>query len=250
MAALETELGAFHPVTGYYDAFLSGQIQLTASETNGLAVFNDPAKGNCASCHTSTAVGGISALFTDHTYRAIGVPRNWNIPFNQDSVFTTSAITLTYVPQIGIGLGAPSHIYYDLGMCGPLRTDLSTDTTLCGMFKVPTLRNVAVKPRYFHNGAYSTLCDVVNFHLTRESVPAHWYVKADGKTPDLIYNDMPLAYIGNIDKNQAPFSSTGAPRLSNAEINDLIAFLGTLTDSFVPGSPPAGTPAQCNSVTN
>ncbi|HEY8026429.1 MAG TPA: cytochrome c peroxidase [Burkholderiaceae bacterium] len=250
LAQLETEFVSFHPFNSKYDAFVRGQIQLTQSEANGLAVFNNPAKGNCASCHTSDSVGGVPALFTDHTYRAIGVPRNRNIPFNQDAVFTLSAGTYAYVPQNGIGLGAPGHRYYDLGLCGPLRTDLSADKAYCGMFKVPTLRNVAVKERYFHNGLYTSLCDVVNFHLTRESAPAHWYVKPDGTTPDQIYNDMPLAYAGNINTSLAPFGKTVAPRLNNAEINDVIAFLTTLTDKFDPTSTQVTTPAQCTSVTH
>ena len=33
--------------------------------------------------------------------------------------------------------------YFDLGLCGPIRTDLADRTDLCGAFKVPTLRNVA-----------------------------------------------------------------------------------------------------------
>ncbi|MBV8667056.1 MAG: diacylglycerol kinase [Burkholderiaceae bacterium] len=250
VAAYETESSLFHPFQSKYDAFLNGQAQLSASEADGLAVFNDPSKGNCASCHTSASFGGVPALFTDHSYRAIGSPRNWNIVFNQDAVLGAGPNPYPYVPLNGSTLGAPNHVYYDLGVCGPLRTDLTADTNYCGLFKVPTLRNVALKPRYFHNGVFNTLCDAINFHLTRDALPAHWYRQPDGVTPDQPYNDLPLAYAGNVTR-QAPFSN-GTPALSNSELNDVIAFLTALTDGYNPINPaasPATRPAPCANVT-
>jgi cytochrome c peroxidase len=61
---------------------------------------------------------------------AIGVPRNRALRVNRD-------------PQI-----------YDLGACGPERTDPKARDEYCGIFRTPTLRNVALKKRFFHNGIY------------------------------------------------------------------------------------------------
>ena len=39
----------------------------------GLAVFNNPAKGNCAACHPSArGTDGSMPLFTDFSYDALG----------------------------------------------------------------------------------------------------------------------------------------------------------------------------------
>jgi len=112
----------FAPFTSKYDAFLAGRAQLSAQELRGLALFNDPTRGNCAGCHPSArGPTGEAPLFTDFTYDNLGVPRNADIPANADPA------------------------YYDLGLCGPFRMDVAADRPdLCGAFKVPTLRNIAL----------------------------------------------------------------------------------------------------------
>ncbi|MFI5233755.1 MAG: cytochrome-c peroxidase, partial [Gemmatimonadales bacterium] len=109
----------FYPYSSKYDAYLHGRVTLSAREARGLALINDPAKGNCAQCHPSGMQRGAAPQFTDRGFVALGVPRNRAIPAN----------------------ARPG--YFDLGLCGPLRTDLSAHSEYCGMFKTPTLRNVA-----------------------------------------------------------------------------------------------------------
>src|SRR5262249_55247547 len=53
VAAFEKEDEQFQPFTSKYDAFLKGEASLTAQEQLGLALYNDPSKGNCAGCHPS-----------------------------------------------------------------------------------------------------------------------------------------------------------------------------------------------------
>ena len=67
--------------------------------------------------------------------------------------------------------------YFDLGACGPIRTDLADHPELCGIFKAPTLRNVALKKRYFHNGVIKSLRDAVRFYAERDTKPELWYPK-------------------------------------------------------------------------
>ena len=111
--------------------YLRGQVSLTEQEARGMAVFNDPEKGNCAQCHKSAVTAdGRPPLFTDFGYVALGVPRNMAIPANAD----------------------PG--YFDLGLCGPERRDLAGRAEYCGMFKAPTLRNVALQRSFYHNGIF------------------------------------------------------------------------------------------------
>src|SRR5262249_44391763 len=41
----------FYPFSSRYDAWLRHEVELSAAEERGLALFGDPKKGNCASCH-------------------------------------------------------------------------------------------------------------------------------------------------------------------------------------------------------
>ena len=201
---------SFHPYDSKYDLFLAGKVQLADAELRGLALFNNPTKGNCAACHTSSrGADGAAPLFTDFTFDNLGVPRNPRLAATADPA------------------------YFDLGLCGPDRTDLAERADLCGAFKVPTLRNVATRRVFFHNGAFSNLTDVVRFYVTRDTNPALWYpVNADGTVEK--FNDLPPQYRANVNVTEVPYNRQPgmAPALSPAEIDDLVQFLGTLTDGY------------------
>jgi len=193
----------FYPFSSRFDAVLRGQATLSAQEARGLALFNDPAKGNCAACHLSEIrADGAFPLFTDFGHIAIGVPRNPKIRANADPRF------------------------FDLGLCGPLRTDLADHPEYCGRFRTPTLRNVALRRSFFHNGAIGTLDDAVRFYAQRDTDPARWYGAAAK------FDDLPAAYHANVN-TEAPFGAArgAAPALSESEIADVVAFLKTLTDA-------------------
>ena len=205
------EPATFSSFSSKYDAFLRGQATLDQAETRGLAAFNDPGRGNCAHCHKSgvTASGG-EPLFTDFGMIAIGVPRNRAIPANAD----------------------PDH--FDLGMCGPDRQDLRGHDDYCGLFMTPSLRNVALRQSFFHNGVIHSLRDAVAFYAERDVAPEKWYPRnADGSVRK--YDDLPPAYQANINV-EPPFNRHpgDAPPLSAREIADIVAFLRTLTDGFRP----------------
>lgn len=208
----EAEDASFHPFDSKYDAFLTGKATLTDAELRGLALFNRADKGNCAACHISgKGSDGSLPLFTDFTYDNIGVPRNPDIPANADST------------------------YYDLGLCGPVRTDLTDRPELCGAFKVPTLRNVATRQVFFHNGQFKTLKDALRFYVRRDTNPEEFYpIGTDGKIQK--FNDLPEQFQKNVNTTEAPYNRTVgmAPALSDAEIDDVIAFLKTLTDGYTP----------------
>jgi cytochrome c peroxidase len=212
LQAYQLEDPEFQPFSSKYDAFLRGQVALGAQEARGLALFNDPAKGNCAACHPSErAADGSHPLFTDFSYDNLGVPRNAEITANADPAF------------------------FDLGLCARPDGALAARTDLCGAFKVPSLRNVALRQALFHNGRFKTLQDALSFYVQRDTHPEKFYPrKADGSIDK--FDDLPDAYKANVNTSEAPYDrhSGDAPALSDAEIVDVIAFLRTLTDGFSP----------------
>lgn len=79
-----------------------------------------------------------------------------------------------------------------------------------GKFRVPTLRNVELTSPYMHNGVFKTLFSVVAFYNTRDV--AEW------PAPEVSEN---------VNKEEL-----GNLKLSNQELEDLVAFLKTLNDRW------------------
>ena len=211
----------FYPFTSKYDAVLRGEAKLGAAEARGLRVFNDPNKGNCASCHISQPTqDGAFPLFTDFGLIALGVPRNRTLAANADPAF------------------------HDLGLCGPYRTDMQDRPEYCGRFRTPTLRNVAVRQSFFHNGVIHSLEEAIRFYAERDTAPGRWYGRgADGKVQK--YDDLPAQYHANVNL-EAPFGQKrgNKPALTEAEIRDVAAFLRTLTDADQKNAGPATRAAK------
>jgi cytochrome c peroxidase len=107
------------------------------------------------------------------------------------------------------------------------------------MFKTPTLRNVATRKVFFHNGQLKSLRDVIRFYNTRDTQPELWYPTKNGKVQK--FNDLPEQYRTNID-TQAPLDGKkvgAAGAMTEQDMEDLEAFLNTLTDHYkVPPQPP------------
>jgi cytochrome c peroxidase len=196
----------FYPYSSRFDAWLRHKGTLSPREERGLALFNDPRKGNCASCHPSQLRQGGFPVFTDFGFQALGIPRNTTIRANRDPAF------------------------HDLGLCGPQRKDLVDHKEYCGEFRVPTLRNVARRGAFFHNGVFHRLGEVLEFYVERDTNPGKWYPKTRGHVD--AYDDLPQAFRKNVNR-EPPFGGRpgGAPALERAEIGDLVAFLDALTDA-------------------
>jgi cytochrome c peroxidase len=124
-----------------------------------------------------------------------------------------------------------------MGLCGPDRTDLADRTDLCGAFKVPTLRNVATRKVFFHNGQFKTLRDALRFYVRRDTNPDQFYPIDDDGTARK-FDDLPIHLRGNVNTTEVPYDRLPgeAPRLNEDELSDVEAFLGTLTDGYVPTS--------------
>lgn len=207
-AAIEAYLQSdeMAPFTSRFDAYLRDRTPLSPQEMRGLALFKNPDKGNCMSCHvlSDTSSRPERSLFTDFGYDAIAVPRNLALPANRD----------------------PRH--FDNGLCDTARRlRWPEPTQWCGYLRTPGLRNVAVRQSFMHNGVFTSLRDAVGFYNTRSTDPRRWYHGA------ATFDDVPAAYRGNINVNSTPMNRRPGtpPALTDAEIDDIVAFLRTLTDA-------------------
>ena len=99
------------------------------------------------------------------------------------------------------------------------------------MFKTPTLRNVATRQVFFHNGRFHTLKEALRFYVERDTNPGEWYPHDHDQDANS-FDDLPVALRPNVDKITLPFSGSKGrrPVWNEDEIDDVIAFLTTLSD--------------------
>jgi cytochrome c peroxidase len=191
LAAFE-RMSAFAPFSSKYDRYLAGTAQLTESEQRGLEIFEDPVRGNCASCHPSRpSADGKPPLFTTFAYENIGLPRFADSPF-----YT--------LPK---ELNPDGEGFIDHGLA-----KTTGDPEHDGMFRVPTLRNVAKTSPYGHNGYIRRLDEMIEL-LT-------------GSCMEEGGCKYPPAEVAH-GATRVRSTKTG---LTKQEIQDVAAFLRTLTD--------------------
>lgn len=203
----QVEDPAFHPYDAKFDAVRAGRARFTPTEARGLRVFEDPHKGNCAACHPSApGPDGAPPLFTDFSYDSTGVPRNGAIAANA---------------QAG---------RFDLGLC---TVPAFRQREQCGKFRVPTLRNVATRRVFFHNGVFTSLRAVLDFYARRDTDPGRWY-PVDAHGVPHRYDDLPPELRANVNRTEVPYDREPgmAPALTARDIDDLLHFLATLNDGW------------------
>lgn len=133
---------------------------LTDAELQGLAAFNDPNRANCASCHSLAPGADGYPLFTNFGYDNLGIPRNPDNPFYD--------MPPAWNPD--------GEAWVDYGLGGYLQSagyDAAVFEPEMGRFKVPSLRNVDLRPSaafvkaYGHNGYFKSLEDIIRFYAWR-----------------------------------------------------------------------------------
>jgi cytochrome c peroxidase len=195
-----------NPFSSKYDYYLAGMAELTDQEAWGLALFNNPEKGNCAACHPSApGPDGEPPLFTDFTYDNLGVPKNPENPFY-------------LMPPRWNPAGAD---WVDHGLGGFLMAagfEYDVVQAELGKHKVPTLRNVDLRPSedfvkaFTHNGVFKTLEDVVHFYNTRD---------VDDWPPPEVAENINTEELGDLG-------------LTADEEAAIVAFMKTLSDGYTP----------------
>jgi cytochrome c peroxidase len=199
------------PFSSRYDDYVQGHGTLSALEQRGLSLFKDRAKGSCATCHrlNDELSDPARSVFSDFGYETVAVPRNPALAANATSD------------------------HFDLGLC---RADharpFNREERWCGAFRTPSLRNVALRPSFMHNGAFTKLRDVVAFYATRGTEPERWYKSGTA------YEDLPPEYRGLVNVDIPPYDRGRGkpPRLDDSEIDAIVAFLGTLSDQKLPST--------------
>jgi cytochrome c peroxidase len=192
IAAFErTQVAGDSPFDRYY--FGGQEDALTEQQKRGFKLFVN--EGRCVSCHV---IEQTTALFTDNRFHNIGV----GINDIQDDVpqlageFLHAKATLAEVDVKVLGDKRTSEL-------GRFAVTRSLDGI--GSFKTSTLRNIAVTAPYMHDGSLKTLRDVVvhynNGGVTKEGDPVNDFL-AGGIRP---------------------------LHLTDAQIDDLVAFLEALT---------------------
>ena len=179
------------------DKFARGQTNaMSASEKRGALTFFG--KGNCASCH---AVGGSSnEMFSDFKMHVAGVPQ--------------------IAPIFGVGKG---NVIFD----GPGEDEDFGLEQITGnpddryKFRSSPLRNVALQPAFFHNGAFTRLEDAIRHHLDVFDSARHYNAARAGVEGDLRHRVGPIKpVLARID----PLLATPI-RLSQHEFEDLVHFV-------------------------
>ena len=120
---------------------------------------------------------------------------NLGVPQNPDNPFY-------YLPK---ELNPDGVYFIDLGLGGKLNKPSEN-----GKFKVPSLRNVAMTAPYLHNGIFKNLRQVVVFYNTRDV--GSW-------APPEVRANVNREELGNLG-------------LTEQEVDDIVAFLQTLTDGY------------------
>jgi cytochrome c peroxidase len=174
-----------------FDHFIAGESSaIDDPAKRGWELFNT--KALCNKCHALTETKRDATNFTDNDFHNIGI-----------GIIRHNVVDLAGKAQRELASGHleavdRAAIQTDLSVLGRfLITKKEADTAA---FKTPNLRNVLVTGPYFHDGSQETLWDVIDH-----------YNKGDGlKNPWLDEDIQPLA-------------------LTESEIDDLVAFLASLT---------------------
>jgi cytochrome c peroxidase len=201
-----------------FDLYLRGKAKLTSQEEQGRSLFEG--KGKCSECHPSKpGPGGAPPLFTDFTYDNLGMPKNPDNPWYR--------MKRKFNPD--------GKRWIDPGLGGALKTMppfamLAKDHW--GKHRVPTLRNVDLRPRpgfvkaYGHNGFFKNLLAVVHFYNTRDTLGDC----AKIKEPRPGDNCWPAPEVTeNLNKEEL-----GDLKLTEEEEKAIVAFMKTLSDGYKP----------------
>jgi cytochrome c peroxidase len=201
---------------------------MTASEKRGALLFFG--KARCVQCHAvsgRSGVGESNEMFTDFEERVIAVPQ--------------------IAPSFGVGKG---NVIFE----GPGQNEDFGLEEITGneadryKFRTAPLRNLAVSPGFFHNGAYIRLEGAIRHHLNvKKEARTYNPVKA-GVPADLTQH---LGPIEPVLKRLDPLLKTPI-HLTDDEFDDLVSFVrnGLLDErvnaknlcKLVPAKVPSGLP--------
>ena len=176
----------------------------------------------------------VQPLFTDTTYNNLGLPKNVKLPWYSEDTpdqwgFTANPLGFGFTDE-GMGLfldgyyGAPPDL--DWGLQLP---------QFEGKFQTSTARDAAKVPypgfvkAYMHNGYLTSLKEVVHFYNTRDVYP---FPVLSGNCPSGTVEKVTCWPMAEDPNNEN--TTIGHLGLTDAEENDIVAFLKTLVDGYKP----------------
>jgi cytochrome c peroxidase len=202
IAAFETT-GIPHRFTSKYDGLLAGKTTLTDAEQRGLTLFEDRKTGPCTPPNDAPPCG-CAQCHLDKP-QANGSPPLFT-DFGYDNIGIPRNTTNPFY-QLPPNLNPGGANFIDNGLGSVVHNPRQF-----GHFKAPSLRNVALTAPYGHNGYFPDLKSIVHFYNTRD-------VRGEWPAPEQAFN-MNLTGLGDLG-------------LTSAEEDDIVAFLGTLTDGYM-----------------
>ena len=176
-----------------FDHFIAGNKNaIDDSAKRGWELFNT--KARCNLCHAQSELARDVTNFTDFDYHniGIGIVRHKVVPLAREAQQKLATGNLNDIDRAAIET--------EMSVLGRFLITKKTPDT--GAFKTPNLRNVLVTAPYFHDGSQATLWDVMD----------HYNKGAGLQNPWLDEDIQPLA-------------------LSESEIDDVVAFLASLTSA-------------------
>jgi cytochrome c peroxidase len=182
-------------------------------------------RARCVTCHT--VAGDSNEMFTDFKNRVIGVPQ--------------------IAP--GFSVGAGNMIFDGPGQDEDFGLEQVTGNEADRYkFRTAPLRNLAVAPAFFHNGALTRLEDAIRHHLDVHESARRYDALAAGVAIDLTHRLGPIEPV--LDRLDPRLRK--AIELTPADFSDLVAFVrdGLLDQratkenlcKLVPRSVPSGSP--------
>jgi cytochrome c peroxidase len=179
------------------DRFARGALNaMTDDEKYGALLFFG--KANCAACHATAPQK--NQMFSDFQFHNIGVPQ--------------------IAPAFGAGLG--NFIFDGPGANEDYGLERVTHKAADRYkFRTTPLRNMAMQPSYFHNGAFDDLGKAIRHHLDVVTSAENYVPGQNGVPPDLRKHRPP---VGNVLANLDPLVQTPIV-LTDTEFNQLLAFV-------------------------
>ena len=174
-----------------FDHFIAGEANaITDSAKRGWELFNT--KARCHLCHALTDNQPDATLFIDNDFHniGIGILRHRVAPLAQHAERELAQGHLAAIDTAAITS--------EMSVLG--RFLVTRNQSDIASYKTPGLRNVLVTAPYFHDGSMETLWDVMDHYNKGDGIADPW-----------------------LDKDMQPLA------LSEAEINDVVAFLASLT---------------------
>src|SRR4029077_6045962 len=213
-----------------FDAVLAGKAKFTTQEQAGYDLFRG--KAQCNACHRDGGPGE-DPLFTDFTASNIGTPANPRLPYYAEYRPDALGYVANPAGSSFVDGGVGNFLPHGHLLSPPSAVDsrwASLAPANQGRFQVPTLRNVDKRPdpgfvkAYGHNGYFKSLKAIVHFYNTRDVLP-----RCQGDDPGEGVTCWP-APESTANMNTKTVGRLG---LSDAEENQLVSFMQTLTDGYM-----------------